>query len=124
MMPLIGFTVFKDKILSGKKRQTIRVLRKKPVEVGDKLCLYWHLRQKDCEKLKEAHCTEEFQIQFDSGFIFTDKVIKGSLNCALSNKEKDRLAKKDGFKNAEEMLEWFYSKYDDVEDRIFQVIRW
>jgi predicted transcriptional regulator len=67
-MPLIGFTVFKDKILSGEKTQTIRKLRKNPIIVGDHLYLYWHLRQKDCEKLGEATCTEVFQIRIDQEY--------------------------------------------------------
>lgn len=60
MSPLLGFTVFKEKILDGTKTQTIRKLRKRPIKEGDKLYLYWYLRQKDCEKLGESICTEEF----------------------------------------------------------------
>lgn len=122
-MPLLGFNVFYQKILNGSKRQTIRPLRKKPIEVGDKLYLYWHLRRKDCEKLKEVYCNEEFLLQFDDGFMIigTDT---SKINIALTNRQKNNLARKDGFKNMDEMLDWFYGKYDDVEERIFQVIRW
>jgi hypothetical protein len=56
-MPLIGFTVFKEELLAGKKCQTIRRPRKLPLKVGDKLHVYWHPRQKDCEKLGETTIT-------------------------------------------------------------------
>ena len=61
-MPLLGFTTFKDKLLDGTKKQTVRKLRKHPIKVGDKLYLYWHLRQKDCEKLGEGVCTFSHKI--------------------------------------------------------------
>ena len=53
-MPLIGFSKLKNKLLDGTKTQTIRLPRKYPFKVGDKLYIYWHLRQKDCEKLGEG----------------------------------------------------------------------
>lgn len=53
-MPLLGFTVLKEKLLDGSKTQTIRMPRKRPFKVGDKLYVYWHPRQKDCEKLGES----------------------------------------------------------------------
>ena len=68
-MPLIGFTVFKEKILDGTKTQTTRKFRKHPIKVGDKLYLYWHTRQKDCEKLGEAICTEVMTIQMHSEYL-------------------------------------------------------
>lgn len=50
-MPLLGFTVFKDKLVSGEKCQTIRKPRKRPLKLGDVLHVYWMLRTKECEKL-------------------------------------------------------------------------
>jgi len=55
---ILGLTVFKDKILNGEKRQTIRKARKTPIKVGDTLYLYWILRTKQCELLKVVKCTE------------------------------------------------------------------
>jgi len=43
-MPPLSFAVFKDKILSGEKRQTIRKAWKIPIEVGDTLYLWWKVR--------------------------------------------------------------------------------
>jgi hypothetical protein len=57
-MPLLGFSVLKEKLLAGSKTQTIRLPRKRPLKVGDKLYIYWHPRQKDCEKLGESTVTK------------------------------------------------------------------
>jgi hypothetical protein len=51
-MPSLNFqTQFVRLIESGKKRQTIRPLRKNPIKVGDKLYLFTGLRTKDCKTL-------------------------------------------------------------------------
>lgn len=48
----------KDKLLDRSKCQTIRLPRKKALKVGDKVYLYWRLRQKDCQKLGEGIITK------------------------------------------------------------------
>lgn len=61
-MVAINFSVFKDKILNGTKRQTIRLLNIKwgkviaKMDLGHKvnLQLYWKQRSKECEKLKDV----------------------------------------------------------------------
>jgi hypothetical protein len=58
-MVLLGFTVFKEKLLDGTKTQTIRLPRKKhPFKVGDELQVYWRPRTKQCEKLFDAVVTK------------------------------------------------------------------
>jgi hypothetical protein len=57
-MPLLGFSKLKEKLLDGTKTQTIRKPRKHPIQVGDKLFIYWKLRTKECEKLGEAVVTK------------------------------------------------------------------
>ena len=57
-MPILGFTVLKEKLVSHEKCQTIRLPRKHPFKEGDHLFIYWHMRQKDCEKLGEGIITE------------------------------------------------------------------
>ena len=96
----------KDEVRNGKKRQTIRKLRKRPIKVGDILYLYWHLRQKDCELLKVAKCTEEFVKPW------------------AMLRDSETVAKRDGFENASEMREWFMKKHSPNLDTLFQVIRW
>jgi hypothetical protein len=86
-MPLLGFSVFKDKILNGEKRQTIRKTRKIPINVGDTLYLYWKLRTKQCEPLKVVKCAESLRLKFSE---FCDD---------------EDIARKDGFENAAQMRE-------------------
>lgn len=97
----------KEKVRTSEKRQTIRPARKRPVKVGDTLYLYWHLRQKDCELLKVAECTETFRLPW--------AMIAGRYTLAVA----------DGFKNPEEMRKWFYGKYGEIgPTKLFDVIRW
>ncbi len=112
-MPLIGFSVFKNKVLDGSKRQTIRKMRKYPIKVGDTLYLYWHTRQKDCEKLGEATCTEEFTVCFN-------EILK-----SYGFDRREDLAKRDGFDNFPQMMEWFLRQYPHATFlEKYQVIRW
>ena len=138
-MPSIGFTVLKDKLLDGSKKQTIRKLRKNPIKVGDKLYLYWHLRQKDCAKLGEVICNETFFITINyrpefpttgSPIIRIDKhssskLWEGDVR-TLTDGEADELARKDGFKDRWELGRMFYHMHEKASDglTIFQVIRW
>lgn len=89
-MPLLGFTKLKSKLLDGSKTQTIRRPRKYPINVGDKLYIYWKLRTKECEKLGEAIAT---------------KVVRKQL-VDITNED----AIKDGFKNLQDFDEKFHAK--------------
>lgn len=132
-MPAIGFTVLKEKIVDGSKRQTIRKLRKQPIKVGDTLYLYWHLRRKDCELLKVVKCVETFPIQMqfyenwlDSGepIWIVDETLPSRTIITLQDFKVEELAQRDGFNNALEMMRWFTKQYGDLNDQTFQVIRW
>jgi len=103
---IIGFTVFKDKILSGEKFQTIRLVRKRrPPRIGETLRLYWHLRRKDCELLKEAVCVYSM--------IWKWKDMKDNVD----------LARLDGFEGLEDFRKWF-ERYNPTDETKFMVIRW
>ena len=118
-MPLIGFTVFKEKVKDGTKRQTIRKLRKCPIRKGDRLYLYWHTRRKDCEKLGEAICTEVFEIVICSN----RKIhLDDPFPHYLTFDDKDDLAKRDGFGSIKEFFD-FFEQHHSLPAR-FQVIRW
>ena len=57
-MPLLGFDKrFASKVRSGAKTCTIRVPRKRPIKVGDRLYLYTGLRTKGARKLGEGIVT-------------------------------------------------------------------
>ncbi|RLF33714.1 MAG: hypothetical protein DRN08_05285, partial [Thermoplasmata archaeon] len=96
-MPIIGFTLFRDKIIKGEKTQTIRRPRKRKIKVGDTLYLWWKPRTKDAEFIGETVCIE---------------VIETSLAEIWDDED---LAIKDGFNNLEEFRK-FFSRYkkDDV----------
>lgn len=124
-MPLLGFTVFKEKILDETKQQTIRKLRKRPIEEGDVLYLYWKLRTKQCEKLGMAYCTEHFLIYM------TKNSSPNKTTYRLLKKENDEwvpvsttewfdIARRDGFKDDLEMFQWFDKRLPNT----FEVIRW
>ena len=121
-MVSISFTVFKDKILDGSKRQTIRPLRKRPFKVGDKLQLYWHQRQKDCELLREETCKETFLIAFKGNVVI--RIKEPQLNTVLGFLEWVDLAKRDGFQGISELMMWFQFQYPRLDSMTFQVVRW
>ena len=126
-MPLIGFTVFKEKILDETKHQTIRKLRKRPIQEGDILHLYWKLRTKQCERLGIATCNQHFLVNISSEYwvgrqrIRITKFENGEW-CPMSYKETLDLAVRDGFKDDVEMLLWFTARHPL--SQIFEVIRW
>ena len=107
-MVSISFSIFKEKILNDTKKQTIRKPRKYPIKVGDKLQLYWKLRTKETEFLKEAICKEITNIKL-SDILFDEKI-----------------AKDDGFDNVLEMQNFFFSRYPNSYERDcgFVIIKW
>ena len=126
-MPLLGFTIFKAKILDGSKTQTIRKLRKHQIKEGDKLYLYWHPRQKDCEKLGEAVCIEEYKISLsvDQGQLCVIRLHSGLGNSQrLPYFKVLILANDDGFQTVEDMKNWFLNTHSSLGGEIFQVIKW
>ena len=134
-MALLGFTVFKEKILDGSKRQTIRKLRKSPIKIGEELHLYWKLRTRACEKLIDATCSETF---FITPIVTRDtdgSLLMGSMH---KHMEPDRLddeilrgddlldlARRDGFTSFMDMIELLERMHGRLDgNKIFQVIRW
>jgi hypothetical protein len=73
---------------------------------GDTLYLSWHPRRKDCHLLRVAKCVETFTKPWG--------VLKVS----------EDIAKRDGFKSATEMCEWFNRSQSLPYDELFDVIRW
>jgi len=107
-MPAVNFTMFREEILSGKKLHTIRRIRERPIQVGDHLILYWMQRTSDCKKLMDARCTAIQTFAMDQrGTMFVD-------GDPLNNWQAEELAIADGFKNANEMREFFRGHYGDI----------
>ena len=133
-MVAISFTVFKEKIISGEKKQTIRPYSKKrwnSLLKNRKLQLYWKLRTKEAEFLKEVELKELFKIAFRTYFddlghecVTILKEENGTWRELDSGGQED-LALRDGFDGLWDLMEWFYKKYgEDMYKRDFMVIRW
>jgi hypothetical protein len=108
-MPLLSFSVFKDKILSGAKRHTIRAPRKIPITVGDKLYMWWKSRSpEEKEKLGEAKCINTNPIEIDDDCVHILDTSNFYNTTTYSSKEAlDRFAVSDGFDSWDEMRDFF-----------------
>jgi hypothetical protein len=99
---------FKRFILNGTKRHTIRATRKYPDKPGDTMHLYTGLRQKGAELLMRVPCVKVEEIEIDAcghecncdPFVSIDGV-------ELEESEREGLARRDGFKNFESMLDFW-----------------
>jgi hypothetical protein len=101
VMALLSFSVFKEKILSGAKRQTIRAVRKNPIKVGDKLYMWWKSRSPEREKLGESTCKSIKDVSINVHWISVNgEVISNS-------QELDKFAIADGFENFGYMIDFF-----------------
>ena len=101
-MPAINFKrQFVEKIRSGQKCQTIRRQRKRVIRRGMKLQLYVAQRTAHAEKIADAICTGCTPISIDrDGTIW----VAGR---TLTGREKEELARKDGFDNSGQLHEFF-----------------
>lgn len=130
-MALLGFSMLKDALLYGNKRQTIRKLRKTPIKKGERLHLYFKLRTPQCESLGSWACTETFYIRFFGtplGIQLIELVGENKtviVQHTMTDDEALDLAKRDGFNSVQELftaLEKMHGPQDG--SQIFQVIRW
>jgi hypothetical protein len=104
----VSFSVFKDKILSGTKRQTIRAIRKNPIKKGETLYLWWKQRSPQREKLGKAKCININPIEIDDDRVHILDTENFCNTTTYSSKEAlDRFAISDGFNNWQELAEFF-----------------
>ncbi len=97
----LRFALFKEEILNGVKRQTVRLLRRRrPPRVGEILRLYYK-----GEFLMETVCREVLIMKW--------KDLQEDLE----------LARLDGFTSLNEFKEWF-KMYNPSNETLFMVIRW
>jgi len=112
-MPAVNFAKqFAEPVENGTKRQTIRRRRKRPIRTGDRLALYTGMRTKNCRKLREAKCKHTFGVCIRDGGVDTFRA-DGRWNEAwwIGSPKADDFARKDGFRNARELVEWFRDRY-------------
>ncbi len=116
-MPAINFKAqFADMVESGRKTQTIRKPRKRPVKVGDTVHLFTGQRTKACRKIGEGMVVETRRVVITAVFIWVDSVV---FTCESSL---DEIAHNGGFNSWDEMVEWFQKTHKLPFDGDF--IRW
>ncbi|RLI33186.1 hypothetical protein DRO56_02315 [Candidatus Bathyarchaeota archaeon] len=112
-MPAISFSgvtsigPFWKQILEGRKTQTCRRPRKRPIKEGDRLVLYWKQRiprnRKPIHLIGVAVCTRVERKKYRD-FAFDDQ-----------------FARRDGFRDSEELRKWF-GPVEVHGDEIYEVI--
>ena len=137
---ILSFSIFRDKIESGEKRQTIRKYSPGQYQrflncwnkrgTTGRYNLFWHNPRNGGTRIKDVIPSERpFLISFNRscGQMNVHVIKFGGLdqsqyyqNCILSD-----LAKLDGFKNASDMWGWFEKEYSSkMYQEKFMVIRW
>lgn len=118
-MPAISFSgetsrgPFWKQILEGKKTQTCRKPRKRPIKPGAIITLYW--KQRIPSHLKPIHKIAMAQVTKIERKLYKDFA------------HDDEFAQRDGFADALEMMGWFgspeihaYDVYDVIHFRVFK----
>lgn len=115
---ILGFkTRFRESILDGRKKHTIREDKKNRHGIGKMLHLSVNVRTKHYACLKQAVCTgtQTIAIEYGNGgycdvFVYQDVrvVIDGRELCFT---EICQLAKNDGFENQDDFFRWFKNDF-------------
>jgi hypothetical protein len=109
IMGLYNFQArFVAKILSGEKQHTIRATRANPDKPGNMLHLYTGLRQKGAKLLMRAPCVKVEEIEIKDG-AFGDEhhALIAIDGVKLDRSEKEALARRDGFTDLEQMIQFW-----------------
>jgi hypothetical protein len=103
-MPAFNFQArFATMVARGSKRQTIRLIGKRRVDVGQRFVAYQGMRTKAAEKLCEGVITAVTPV-----LIARESVrVQGELIADLPNL--DKFAQRDGFEDWEDLKLWFVS---------------
>jgi len=138
-MVVISFCVFKEKILNGEKTQTIRPYsqhRWNQLQSTGKLHLWWKVRSKEREFLKEVTLKQIFPLRLyapkdvwnfysegtEIGQMF--KWLRGVWEM-VDEKEEWEIVQRDGFESINQFYQWFKEMYGkSINNMIFMVIRW
>jgi hypothetical protein len=133
---ILSFSVFKEKIESGEKCQTIRKFSPvqykrflncwKKRETTGRYNLFWHNPRNGGKRIKDVVPSDcPFLITFCGGsrapFLRTVSKFKQACNPQFH----EEIAKQDGFSTSGEMWDWFKENYGkDMYQSKFMVIRW
>lgn len=134
-MVAISFSLFKDKLLSGEKDQTIRPLTEHRYKQMRKawfnaqigipdLQIYWKQRTKECEKLFDAFLKDMFVIYIDPDEESIAKRDAPHLYRVFTDDEVEEVIRRDGFDSKEDFFNFFRKKYGSkLKDMYFILIR-
>lgn len=115
-MPSLNFKPqFVAAIEQGKKRQTIRKLRKRPFKAGDTLYLFTRMRTVNCRRIGQFTCTQVKAIRIEPQRIFIEDEL-------LTDRQCRELAVADGFADSVEMMRFFSTQH--TLPFIGQIIYW
>ena len=123
---ILSFSVFREKIESGEKKQTIRKFTEQKYKIAVnavKYQLYWRNPRNGGTLIKEVERSiEPFLIGFQKGespvYLIKDKY-------TLSTRSQHEIAIDDGFGSVKEMVDWFFEHYgEDMYTIQFIVFRW
>jgi len=127
-VPLLGFAKqFAPEVEAGRKLMTIRLRRKRPFRVGDRLYLYGGLRTKQCRKLGEATCAvvtcfhRPYRGRWKVTEFFDDLGRHDGRQRVLLPKELVLIAEADGFDDVEAFEDWFDQYGPDV---LLDMVAW
>jgi hypothetical protein len=133
---ILSFSVFKEKIESGEKKQTIRKYSPgqyqrlqncwKKRETTGRYNLFWHNPRNGGTRIKDVVPSEKpFLITFHGGDFPPHIRTVTPLEQAHNPDLLIEFAKRDGFGSSGEMWDWFESAYGkDMYQTKFMVIRW
>lgn len=121
-LPALNFSLAwkRVKVESGECRQTIRLARKVPIEVGDKLYLYWKMRTPECEPI--------YIMEEDGDFLLPTRVVVCTDSLRLTWGEilahARHMARLDGFDNVRDFRNFFEAQYHPKPETPLDIIRW
>lgn len=109
MAVLLFMSRFHEPIRSGRKRQTIRRTRKRPIQIDEPLSLrYWTgaaYRSKQ-ETLLETKCVGSFNVNITWDFD-EDTLLIRTTKAPLTHREANAFARNDGFESLEDMAKFW-----------------
>lgn len=96
-------------IKAGTKKHTIRAKRKHPDQPGDTLYLYSGLRTKKAKRIiPPTECVKVEDIEIKDGAFFDENHASVKVDSVeLDRSERETLARADGFKNFDEMIQFW-----------------
>jgi hypothetical protein len=133
---ILSFSVFKDKLESGAKCQTIRKYSPQQYqkflntwyrrETTGRYNLYWHNPRNGGVRIKDVVPAEQpFLITFVGGNYAPHIRTVSKLGQAYNPGLLQEFAKRDGFETSREMWDWFEKEYGSkMYQEKFMVIRW